>query len=102
VPAVAPTAGDQEAHWYVETFATAPEFQGQRYGKRLMEWVLSVVDADGVEAYLETYGPRNIQFYESMGWATVDVFQSVDPNDPEYPVLNMNVMLRPPTGQSRL
>ena len=31
--------------------------------------------------------------------ATVDVFHSVDPNDPDYPVLHMNAMVRRPAGQ---
>jgi GNAT superfamily N-acetyltransferase len=57
-----------EPHWYTMVLGVDPEFQGQGYGRLLLEPVMSQARADGTPIYLETAHPRNVSFYQKMGF----------------------------------
>lgn len=57
-----------EPHWYTMVLGVDPAFQGQGYGKLLLEPVMSRARADGTPVYLETAQPKNVSFYEKMGF----------------------------------
>lgn len=59
--------------WYLYVFATKKEFQGQGYGKKLMERVLSFADKAGYGICLETNLKKNVAMYEHFGFRLVDV-----------------------------
>ena len=48
-------------------FATDPEYQGRGCGSALLRFLGEVADTDGVPAYLETAGARNVGFYSKKG-----------------------------------
>jgi ribosomal protein S18 acetylase RimI-like enzyme len=56
------------AHWYVMVVGVAPAFQGLGYGRALLQPTLDRAEADGVPCYLETTQPRNVRFYEHLGF----------------------------------
>lgn len=55
-------------HWYVMVIGVAPAFQGQGYGRALLQPILDRAETDGVPCYLETTQPRNVSFYERLGF----------------------------------
>jgi ribosomal protein S18 acetylase RimI-like enzyme len=57
--------------WYLSIIAIAPEYQSRGLGKELMMPVLREADEAGVSTYLETFVPRNIRFYERLGYAVI-------------------------------
>ena len=57
--------------WYLSIIAIAPEYQSRGLGKELMKPVLREADEAGVGTYLETFVPRNIRFYERLGYAVI-------------------------------
>lgn len=72
--------------WYLSIVAVDPAAQGQGFGRKLLE--PTIADADGVSAmcYLETFNPRNVGFYERLGFATAARF--VEPTTrAEYAVM---------------
>ncbi len=58
----------REPHWYVMVVGVAPAFQGQGLGRALLQPMLDRAAADGVPCYLETTQPRNVTFYERLGF----------------------------------
>ncbi len=58
----------QEPHWYVMVLGVAPAFQGQGYGRALLQPMFDLADNDGVPCYLETTQPKNVTFYERLGF----------------------------------
>lgn len=58
---------DQKA-WYLSILGILPEFQGRGLGPGLIQTVLKKTDALGVSTYLETFTPRNIPFYQRLGY----------------------------------
>jgi GNAT superfamily N-acetyltransferase len=58
-----------EEHWYLAVAATAPEWQGQGLGARILAPVLAECDRAGLPAYLESTNPRNLAFYRRLGFA---------------------------------
>ncbi|MCP4021731.1 MAG: GNAT family N-acetyltransferase, partial [Desulfobacteraceae bacterium] len=60
-----------EAFWYLSIIGILPEFQGQGVGAELMETVLKQTDKLGVPTYLETFTPRNMTFYNRLGYKAV-------------------------------
>ena len=64
---------DAEA-WYLSIIGIAPQFQGQGLGASLLKTVLHKSDELGVSTYLETFTPRNMKFYNRMGYETVESF----------------------------
>ena len=57
-------------HWYLAAVATIPEHRGQGHGQVLLTPILATLDAEGVPAYLESSNPRNVPFYERLGFTT--------------------------------
>ena len=47
-------------------FATSPHHQGKGYGKKLLQFMGKLADADKVETYLEADGERNVGFYNHV------------------------------------
>jgi len=67
-----------EPHWYVMVLGVAPAFQGQGYGRALLQPMLDRADTDGVPCYLETTQPKNVTFYQRLGFRVL-----VDDVEPE-------------------
>ena len=64
--------GNTTNYLYLVMFATAPEAQGKGCGKALLKCLGEIADADGVAAFLETAGTRNIGFYRTGGYEEVE------------------------------
>jgi len=58
----------REPHWYLPLVAADPKWIGQGLGTSLMKHALRRCDDEGVAAYLESSNPRNIAFYERLGF----------------------------------
>lgn len=63
-----------DGHWYLSILGVAPEAQGQGVGARLLAPTLSEADAAGAHSYLTTFSPRNIRFYERIGYVVAGKF----------------------------
>lgn len=59
------------AHWYVLLLGVAPEWQGAGKGRALLRTVFDRATAAGQPCYLETAQPKNVGFYEHLGFRTV-------------------------------
>lgn len=59
-------------HWYVMVLGVSPEAQGTGLGRALLETTFAAADAVGVPVYLETAQPRNVSFYQHVGFALVE------------------------------
>ena|SRR5688572_24217451 len=55
-------------HWYVMVLGVAPAFQGQGYGRALLQPMLDRAELEGVPCYLETTQPKNVSFYRRLGF----------------------------------
>ena len=51
-------------HYYLMLIAVEPEFQGKGIGSRLMQVGLKRADDEGLECFLETVTPEDVQFYK--------------------------------------
>jgi len=58
-----------EAAWYLSIVAVDPGAQGQGLGRKLLEPTIAEADRAGVTCYLETFSPRNLPFYQRLGFA---------------------------------
>ena len=58
-------------HWYVMVVGVAPEAQGQGLGRALLQPIIDRADAAGQPCYLETTQPKNVAFYEHLGFRRV-------------------------------
>ncbi|WDZ99600.1 GNAT family N-acetyltransferase [Mucilaginibacter sp. SJ] len=54
--------------WYLSIAGIKPSSQGQGLGANLLMEILNETDKNGISTYLETFTPRNIRFYERMGY----------------------------------
>ncbi len=59
------------AHWYVMVVGVSPEAQGQGLGRALLQPIIDRADAAGQPCYLETTQPKNVAFYEHLGFRRV-------------------------------
>jgi ribosomal protein S18 acetylase RimI-like enzyme len=57
-----------EDHWYVLVVGVEPAAQGQGVGGAVLAPILEQAELDGLPCYLETAQPRNIGFYEHLGF----------------------------------
>ncbi|HVE91371.1 MAG TPA: GNAT family N-acetyltransferase, partial [Actinomycetota bacterium] len=55
-------------HWYLMVVGVTPSSQGRGLGSQLLQPVLDRVDAAGLPCYLDTGEPRNLPFYERLGF----------------------------------
>lgn len=78
-----------EPHFYLAFVGADPDHQGRGYGASAMAPILALCDHNALPAYLESSNPRNIAFYERMGFAPCAEFRPAD-----GPL--MTTMLRPP------
>ena len=79
--------------WYLSIIGILPDFQGQGLGPGLVENVLEKTDKLGISTYLETFTPRNITFYQRLGYESEGSF--IEPTaNAEYWLLS-----RPPSVQ---
>jgi ribosomal protein S18 acetylase RimI-like enzyme len=62
-----------QPYWYLPMIGIDPAAQHRGLGTALMRHALSRCDADGVPAYLEVSNPRNVPFYERLGFETIQV-----------------------------
>jgi GNAT superfamily N-acetyltransferase len=65
----------REPHWYLPLIGIDPLAQGRKLGAMLMQPVLTRCDREGVPAYLESTNPRNIPFYERLGFQVLTTLQ---------------------------
>jgi len=64
-----------EDAWYLSILGILPEFQGRGLGAGLVDGIIAETDGSGVPTYLETFTPRNISFYERLGYRAIEAFQ---------------------------
>ena len=60
-----------EPCWFLDAVGVAPTAQGRGLGRRLVLHGLERARAEGCPAFLETGNPRNVPFYESLGFQVV-------------------------------
>jgi ribosomal protein S18 acetylase RimI-like enzyme len=65
-----------EPHWYLPLIGVDPARQGEGHGSRLMRRALEAADRDGVAAYLESANPRNVPFYQRLGFELLGTIQA--------------------------
>jgi ribosomal protein S18 acetylase RimI-like enzyme len=80
-----------EPHWYLPLIGVDPARQNEGHGSRLMRRALEAADREGRPAYLESANPRNVPFYERLGFERLGTIQSGG-SPPMFP------MLRKPRG----
>jgi ribosomal protein S18 acetylase RimI-like enzyme len=71
IPALARVMAVQpvdEPHFYLFTLGTHADHQSRGLGRRVLEPVLALCDAQGSAAYLESSNSRNLPFYERHGF----------------------------------
>lgn len=73
-PLIQPRYMPREAHWFLLYLATIPDRRNAGLGRQLMEATLREIDEPGCPAYLTTQDPRNIEFYERLGFLIRDQF----------------------------
>jgi GNAT superfamily N-acetyltransferase len=56
--------------WYLSIVAVDPTAQGQGLGRKLLEPTIAEADRVSTTCYLETFSPRNLAFYERLGFTT--------------------------------
>jgi ribosomal protein S18 acetylase RimI-like enzyme len=64
-------------HWYVMVIGLAPRAQGQGLGRALLQPIMDHAAAEGLPCYLETAQPKNVAFYEHLGFERV--VETVEP-----------------------
>jgi len=63
-----------DTHFYLWIVGVEPGRQGRGLGEALLSPVLAQCDNDEVPAYLESSNPRNIGFYERLGFSVYSEF----------------------------
>ena len=76
-----------EPHFYLGVLGVHPDQQGKRLGGVLVEPILEACDRGGVLAHLESSNPRNIGFYERLGFVTTDEFRCGGPSGPVMTIM---------------
>jgi GNAT superfamily N-acetyltransferase len=64
-------------HWYLMIVGVVPARQGQGVGRALLQPVLNRADSASLPCYLDTAQPRNLPFYQKLGFRVVA--ESVEP-----------------------
>jgi ribosomal protein S18 acetylase RimI-like enzyme len=71
-----------ESHWHLAAVGVLPERQGRGIGVRLLGAMLRRCDRLAVPAYLESSNPRNLGFYERLGFRTTGEVSTLDERVP--------------------
>ncbi len=58
-------------HWYLPWLGVDPELQGTGAGGALLRTMLERAERQNLPCYLETYQPRNVDFYRKRGFRVV-------------------------------
>jgi GNAT superfamily N-acetyltransferase len=66
----------QTPHWYLPFVGVEPMQQSRGFGALLLRPILQRCDYERLPAYLESTNPRNIPFYESLGFVRMGVIQA--------------------------
>ena len=66
--------------WYIYSFVTKPDKQGQGYGSKLIKALLKFFDENKQNCYLETLKKENVEIYQHLNFDLVDV-QNVPKTD---------------------
>ena len=75
--AVAPSRyHPREPHWYLPLIGVDPARQSEGHGSRLMRRALDAADRDRVAAYLESANPKNVPFYQRLGFELLGTIDS--------------------------
>ncbi len=61
--------------WYLSIVGVAAASQNQGLGARLLTPTLALAREAGAACYLETFTPRNLPFYERLGFRVVGTFR---------------------------
>jgi ribosomal protein S18 acetylase RimI-like enzyme len=80
-------------HWFLDTFATDPEWMRRGLGGRLLDHDLAIQDSHGRSCLLDTHTTANVGFYRSRGFELVA--EGRLPGDGP----DLYVMVRPPREQ---
>lgn len=91
--AKADVMGDRDANsWYLIYVGTVPEARGKGYSRKLIEYVTSMADKDGLACYLESSSESNIPIYKRYGF---DESKVISLDRDEKPI-NLHCMIREP------
>lgn len=60
-----------ERHWFVGMVGVVPGHQRRGYGRTLLDHVHRTAAADGCGVALSTEDPRNVPFYEALGYRVI-------------------------------
>lgn len=60
--------------WYLSILGLSPAYQGQGLGGSLIKEILAKTDHADIPTFLETFTPRNISFYQRLGYKSVGQF----------------------------
>ena len=63
-----------DSAWYLSIIAVDPILQGQGLGRKWLEPTLAEADRATATCYLETFGDRNLGFYQRLGFTVVERF----------------------------
>jgi len=74
-------AGLDRRHWTCVYVAVRPDRQGRGIGRALLAPMLDAADRQGDPTQLASTNPRNLTFYERLGFRTLAIVQP----DPELP-----------------
>jgi len=66
----------QTPHWYLPFVGVEPMQQNRGLGARLLWPILERCDQERLPVYLESTNPRNVPFYESLGFRRAGMIQS--------------------------
>lgn len=73
-------------HWHLAWAGVDPACQGQGLGTRLVRHALEHRRPQGPPVYLESSSPRNIDFYQRLGFELLGTIQAGD-SPPMFPML---------------
>jgi len=80
-----------DPNWQLVYVGVAPGAQGRGYGQQAVAGTLSVCDTQGFPAYLHSTNPRNVPFYERLGFRVLA----------EVPTVEGGPIIRPMLRQPR-
>jgi ribosomal protein S18 acetylase RimI-like enzyme len=66
----------QTPHWYLPFVGVEPLQQCRGLGALLLRPILDRCNYERLPAYLESTNPRNVPFYESLGFRSIGMIQA--------------------------
>ncbi|MFW9971590.1 MAG: GNAT family N-acetyltransferase [Candidatus Odinarchaeota archaeon] len=77
-------------HWYLVMIGIDPDFQGEGYASRLIKPILTRIDKDQLECYLDTNNKNNVEIYQHFGFRVLKEYQI-----PRTNVINWSMLRNP-------